>query len=563
MPVPITRRLLADLSVPTAAPLLDRPVPSSIGATDLDDATRSRSDRPTGARDVGFCSPREKNGRLAQEQAVGPSLTEGIGLGLNGSPGSPTLPKTDRAMRRAELLGQHTHRTANGVEVHIWRRGRRYLVRGRYGKQPFGKTLDADRAVATKELFRLISAIEDGTFQRPSEERRRPLKHGPVPRLNFRDLADRYVQFVRKLRGKSTARDYFSRLVPAIEFAESKENRARWPLVIDIDGCTEFAMGLRSYVMNRTVSRNGHPAAAPRRTSARQVRNVLSTVAAMLNAARQPDLHLLPITFANPVTPRIIGERPQRDLLAPAPLPLDVRTAVVAVMDRWQLLHLSWSLVLPPRPEELAGLLLADVLPERRELLFASRWGGDDFNKARQSFRLPYPPEFDLLVRHLMDGRAAGPLMRHRTVMDRRRPASLHAGSMEEVDACFDATLARAKPGEVETAADRKRLFRGMLRRMGGVSDDGMAKEFQRLLGEVRPDVRARFYDLRGSVLTDMSQAKVDPLLRKYMTGRSLSREVMAHYESHALHSGTAAYFEHIRPLLSAIATHAKELGIE
>lgn len=475
---------------------------------------------------------------------------------------SPLIGVNVRAMRCAELLGRHSHRTLSGIEIHVWRRGGKYLVRGRWEGRPFGKTLDSDPAKAGIQLMQILVGIENGTFHRPSEERRRPLKHGAVPRLDFRGLVDRHVAIIRRLRGKSTAQDYLSRLVPAIEFAERKENRTRWPHAADLDGSMDFALGLRTYVLNRTVARNGHPASVHRRTSARQVHNILSAVATMFNAAKRPDTHLLPMTFANPFTPSIIRDRPRRDPLAPPVVPSDLRLALVSAMDAWQLLTLSWSLVLPSRPDELAGLLISDVLPERRELVFAARWGGDDFNKARQSFRLAYPPEFDPLVRSLIVGRQDGPLLRRRTVISKVRQVRVGAGSTTELDAGFNAMLAQSAVGEVEAAADRKRLFRTMLRRIGGISGDCVAKEFKSLLTRVRPGATGRFYDLRGSVITDLRQAGVDWLLRLYVTGRSLKRETMADYESQDLHGGMARYFAHIQPLLSAIAARARELGI-
>ena len=72
----------------------------------------------------------------------------------------------------------------------------------------------------------------------------------------------------------------------------------------------------------------------------------------------------------------------------------------------------------------------------------------------------------------------------------------------------------------------------------------------------------ARFYDLRGSVTTDLKDARVDLLLRKYFTGHSLDAEIMSRYETIKLHADMAAYFRHIQPLLNAIRARAQYLGI-
>jgi hypothetical protein len=311
---------------------------------------------------------------------------------------------------------------------------------------------------------------------------------------------------------------------------------------------------LRAYLFERPVTRNGHPAAPPHRMSVRQVRNVLSTVCSMLNAAKAVETNLLSADFRNPFTCELIGPRPQRDPLAPPTLPLDVRVQIVAAMDHWQVCALALPLLLPPRPDEFVGLLVDDVLVERRELLFATRWGGDDHNKARQSFRVSYPPEFDPIVADLIAGRTGGPLLRRRTALDGRRPARGFADTPAAVEAAFEAALRRAGHGDVQTEADRKRVFRRVLCRLGGVAEDGLAEEFKRALGAARPDVRARFYDLRGSVLTDMRRGGVEEILRLYLSGRSLARQIVAEYESQDLHDDMRKYFGHAAPLVAAIA---------
>ena len=44
-------------------------------------------------------------------------------------------------MVRAELMGSHTHTAATGVNVHVWRRGETYLVRGRWQARAFGEDI--------------------------------------------------------------------------------------------------------------------------------------------------------------------------------------------------------------------------------------------------------------------------------------------------------------------------------------------------------------------------------------------------------------------------------------
>ncbi len=43
-----------------------------------------------------------------------------------------------RRMVAAALMGAHTHETADGQCVHVWRRGETYLARGRWNGAAFG-----------------------------------------------------------------------------------------------------------------------------------------------------------------------------------------------------------------------------------------------------------------------------------------------------------------------------------------------------------------------------------------------------------------------------------------
>src|SRR5262249_12411759 len=136
---------------------------------------------------------------------------------------------------------------------------------------------------------------------------------------------------------------------------------------------------------------NGRPGASPRPMSGRQVHNVLGTLRRALTWAKRPEVHLLSAGFVNPLTPDIVGRKPTKDPLRPSKVPLERRVALIEIMDLWQLCHLAPLLVLPLRPDEYTALLISDVDFSRRILHFRTRLGGRDFNKARQSFILPFP----------------------------------------------------------------------------------------------------------------------------------------------------------------------------
>ena len=244
---------------------------------------------------------------------------------------------------------------------------------------------------------------------------------------------------------------------------------------------------------------------------------------------------------------------------------MDLRIQLVGQMDVWQLCQLSLALVLPLRPEDFTGLLISEVDMFGRVFHFGSRLGGWDFNKGQQCFRVPFPQELDPLLAHCIAGRSAGPLLRQRTMVDGRRRPKVVVSTAAEIEEVFSREMAAAKPGTIQAKQDGKRLFRRLLRAMGGVSEDSLAKEFDQVLtsADLPSPPGTRFYDLRGSVTTDLKDAKVDPLVRRYVTGHSLEPDIMSRYESINLQAEMQPYFEHIKPLVNAITARSRQLSLE
>ena len=464
-------------------------------------------------------------------------------------------------MTKALLLGLHTHPTRQGLHVHIWQRNGTYIARGRYGGRAFGKSLGADTTVAAGALMRLIVSIDDGTFLRPSEFRGRRLQKRPRGRFTIRQLADELLADSRRRCGKQTANDYYARLIPLLEYAEQSARSRRYPRADLID--RDFAVRFKNFLFERKVTRNGHPLADARLMSPRQIHNCLSSAAMLLNWGARRDIDHLPPDFVNPFTREICGERPMRDPLVKPKLDLTVRIALVQSMDAWQLCTFAWGFILPPRPDELAGLLINDVDRSTRQLMFGTRLGGNDFNKARATFQMLYPVELDAIVSQCVAGRAAGPLLRRRSVVEGRRRPPARATSLAEINHQYQSALATAKAGEVQCEQDRKRMFRALLGRLGAVSEDEMAKEFRTLLKHVWPDLRATFYDLRHAVPNDMKSAGVDYMFRLYVMGRPLEHLTQASYEGQDVHGQMSKYFLHIQPLLKAMAQRASALGLD
>jgi integrase len=461
-------------------------------------------------------------------------------------------------MARADLMGGHTHSTLSGVRVHVYRRRGKYLARGRLHGRMFGETLGADDTEATARLRQLLVEIDADAYVRPSEARQRLVSAGRVPRLTVRQLVSEFLADRRRVRGRRTAETYRARLRPVLDFAEQPEARKRWPLAVDLD--REFVLGLRGYLYQAETTPNGRAGARPRRLSVRQIRNVLECFRSAVLWARQAEVRKLPAGWPNPLTRDLIPAAPAKDPLRQDPLPLATRVRLVGLMDRWQLCHLVWSWVLPLRPGEATGILISDVNLDKGWFEIGTRLGGADFTKGRTTFVLPFPPELRPLVHACIGGRGEGPLLRCRAAFEGRggpRPVS----SAEELARRFDAQLTGAPAGTALTEQDRKAIFRRLLRKLGGASEDQLARECNGLFQAVGMGGGLSLYTLRGSVTQSMKAAGVPHLELRYLTSHSTA-DIINEYAPLDPVGGMEAYFTTIRPLLDATMRRARELGL-
>jgi integrase len=458
----------------------------------------------------------------------------------------------------AQLMGNHTHSTLCGLKVHVYQRRHQYLARGRYQGRMFGATLGSNEAEAIARLRLLLVEIEDGSFVAPSEARKRRLSPGKVARLSVRQLVNEFLTEKRKLKGRRTADTYRSRLCPVLDFAEQAAVRQRWPLAMDID--RDFAIALRTFLHQYSTTRNGRPGATPKLLSSGQIVNVLECLRTLLSWARRADVRKLPVSWVNPLTPDLVGGRPAKDPLRQDPLPLDARIRLVGLMDRWQLCHLILSLVLPLRPDEAAGLLVSDVNFDQGWLTIGTRLDGGDFTKGRTSFVLPFPDELRAILHTCIAGRAEGPLLRTRKTFAGQAKAR-RLSNFEELARLHQERLAKAPPETVAAEQDRKEVFRHLLRELGGVTQDQLAKECKGLLKGLDAGPGVSLYALRGSVTTSMGRAKLPHLELRYLTSHSVN-DILNHYVSLDPVQAMGLYFATIRPLLDAIVQRARVLGI-
>lgn len=458
-----------------------------------------------------------------------------------------------RKMVRAELLGCHTHTALCGTRVHVWKRDPTFLARGRYHGRPFGETLGSTVPEASARLRQLLGELENGSFVPPCERRRRIVSHASGGRLTLRELIDAFLHEKRQTRGKQTAQDYKTRLLPVLAFSDQKA--ARWPLAADID--RTFIIELRAFLFQYRTTRNGRPGANQKPLSSRQVQNILQCLRTLFAWASSPVIHKLPAGWANPLTHDLLGKVPAKDPLRDDPLPIETRVRMVEAMDLWQLCHLTLSMVLPLRPDEAAGLLVSDVNFERGWLEFGHTFSDCNFTKASTAFRLPFPGELVPILRACIGNHVEGPLLQKRSRFQGAPGPSV--ASAEELRRLYSELLLKQPAGSVQSPHDRKLVFRDLLRRLGGISEDIMNREFKRLLVKAGINTSATIYTLRSSVTTAMARAKLPHLEMRYLTSHSVN-DILNVYSSLDPVGAMQQYFDGIRPVLAATAERVKIL---
>lgn len=463
-------------------------------------------------------------------------------------------------MVRAELLGRHAHETSNSVGVNIWQRGNSYLARGYYARARFGETLGKDQKSAEDRLVELLYEIGQGTYVAPSDRGDRQLGIPHVGRLTARQLCDEFLLEKRQTCGEQTTNDYCSRLIPLIEFSERDQSLRRWKTAADIDRV--FAIEFRNFVAMRMVTRNGRSSSQEKVISPHQVYNVLDCTRTVFNWGKDVQVAKLPASFVNPFTADIVGQRPQKDPLRRQSFPLLRRIQLVQNMDEWQLTHLALSIVLPLRPEDCAALLIEDVDFEMHLLTFGTRFGGRDFNKGRVSFRVPFPTSMVPVLRFCSGGRACGPLLRARRIFEGRRKPLRELAAGCDVNLHIEDAFRRASPRDLKTPQDQKQLVRRIFREIGGVSERELTREFSSVLANVGLSKIGRFYDLRGSVNTEMDRAGVTHLVQRYVTGHTTA-DILNVYVSLDPVVEMQKYFATVQPLLEAMLHRAYQLGLK
>jgi len=495
---------------------------------------------------------------------VPPGVDSSIPVAKPTVPESPPESENAKCIRprepmvRASLMGGHSHAALNGVRVHVWRRGKKYIVRSRINGQIFGETIGESDVEAAARLRQILTEIDFGAYVRPSEKRKRLVANGRNCRWTLRQLTAEFLAEKRRSRGRQTAGDYRSRLSPVLDFVEKSANLKRWPLAQDVDA--EFVRCLRAFLFEYQSTRNGRPGGKPRPLSARQIINVLECLRTMLHWARSAPVRKLAADWVMPLDRDVIGAPAAKNPLRADKLPLEARIEIVRRMDLWQLCQLSLSLVLPLRPDEAAGLLIGDVNFEKGWLEFGERLRDCNFTKGKTAFMLPFPDELRSVLRACIADRCEGPLLRSRRAFEGRQSVE-RVASLDNLVQLYQESALNQPEGTIQADQDRKLLFRALLVQLGGVTEDSLSKEFKKLLTAASIGNGATLYTLRSSVTTAMHRANLPHLELRYLTAHTTG-DILNEYTSLDPVGAIQRYFDVIRPLLDAIEKRAAALCV-
>jgi len=420
----------------------------------------------------------------------------------------------------------------------------------------FGPTLGRAESEAVIELRRMLAEIDDCRFQRPSAKKNAQIKLSAPDRLSFAELCDLYLTETVKRNGHNTRDDYLARLMHAVGFAESEKARREWPYAGNLN--RSFAIALKNHLHSVQTTRNGKPGAKSKSMSPRQILNVMEAVRGALHWANRPDVRLVPFDFINPFTKEVVGEKEAKDPLRKQKLPLDRRVVLVKHLDCWQLATIGLLAVLPFRPEELQGILIGDVDFEARTISVGTRFEGADFTKSRQQYVMPLPQDLMPILRKCIGERREGPLLLRRTIWAFRKCPKTFLSEPGDIEEVLQIRL-REAGDRVQTAQDRKRVFRDLVRDVGGLDTGGLGKEMRSRVGESL-GLTAQLYDMRKGVSTDMAAAGVNLLVLRYLTSHA-TNDIMNEYVSLDPQTEMEKYFVYAKPLLEAIRHRGEELG--
>ena len=469
-----------------------------------------------------------------------------------------------RPMRRAELMGGHTHETQNAVRIQIWMRDEKFLARGRHHREPLFRTLGSDEASASAELRKLMAEVENDTFLRPSDPLAKLRRQKPcVTPLSIVELATEFIAERRRTKGKGTATRYANWLAHVGAFAEQPRVKRQYPHAYGVN--REFFVELKIFLGRRPVSPNGKAGAKRRLMAESTIRKTIEALRGMLLWACSASVRRLPADFLLPETSDILGKPKRKNPVRKVVFNLERRRRLVLISDAYQLSTLSLQYIVPLRPEQLAGLLIQEIDWAERVLSFGTRFDGRDFTKGRTDFCIPYPVELEPVLRAAVGRRCDGPVFLTRDVFIRRKRPAIETADLGDMKRAVEAALEDAPSDQLLTDNDAKAICRETFARAGGVTTDGLSREFGKLIGPAGIDGDVCYYDLRGSVVSEMARVGVPTPYLRYVMGHEQTFggtiDAYASLNMESIRESMQRHWDFCAELLAAIAKRAAYLN--
>ncbi|WP_145363063.1 phage integrase SAM-like domain-containing protein [Stratiformator vulcanicus] len=375
-------------------------------------------------------------------------------------------------------------------------------------------------------------------------------------KLTLDELCNAHLEELRSRKGNTTATTYRSRLVEVLAFA-AKPAQRKYRYAEEID--REFVVNLSSHLHTTKTTRNGKAGGIAKTISAKQIRNSLETLRTILNWAKQPAVCKLPLDFVVPVTKDILPPQPKADPLRESPAKIEQRVEAISRMDAFELCVFGPSMLLAQRPDDLCGLLTTDVDWERRRLRFGVHFEGADHTKGRTSFQVVFPPELDPLLFRLVKTRTEGPLLLSAQAFANSARDSATVGGMT-VRPLYEQALESEGSEEIQCDNDRKRVYRSVLKKLGGMTPDLMGKDFDRFRKREQLALPS-IGQFRHAITHDMKQSGMGILELRYLTSHSTD-DILNEYTSIDIVGAMEKYFDIVDPILVAIRSRGRELGL-
>jgi hypothetical protein len=294
-------------------------------------------------------------------------------------------------------------------------------------------------------------------------------------------------------------------------------------------------------------------------------RNVIEALSTALRWGTRDSGGRLPADYRMPDIAAVLGRRPRKDPLRKVVWALERRLQLVHVADSFALTTFALQLLLPPRPEQIAGLLVSEVDWQEHALHFGTRFNGDDHTKGRTTWWLPFPPELELVLRAAIGGRAAGPVFRKRSVVEGSRSPDLVVERPKELEAAISVAITTARSKGPITDNDAKDISRRIIAEAGGITENDLGREFGQLAENAGCIDSLRYYDLRSAVLSEFRKVDIPKEVRAYLaghedgTGGSLDEYECFSVED--LHRELQPHWNFARRLIDAILERGRRLG--